>query len=125
MSIVKEFKEFALKGNVIDLAIAVIIGAAFGAIITSLVDNILMPLIGIILNGSDFQDWVFKVRDAEIRYGMFIAAVVDFILIAFTLFLVIKGINRTKRQKAPVTVEIPKQEQLLTEIRDLLKNRNI
>jgi large conductance mechanosensitive channel len=125
MSFIKEFREFAVKGNVLDLAVGVIIGAAFAGIITSLVDNILMPLIGLIFNGTDFQKWAFVVRDAEIKYGLFISACVNFILIAFSLFLMIKAINRMKRNKAPVPVVLTRQEELLTEIRDQLRNRNI
>src|SRR5689334_3577839 len=95
----KEFKEFAFKGNVFDLAIAVIIGAAFGKIVTALVDNIFTPLIGLILGGVDFSKLAIKVGDAQILYGAFIQAVIDFIIVAFVLFLIVKGINRTRRKQ--------------------------
>ena len=123
MGLGKEFKEFALKGNVMDLAIGVIIGVAFGKIISSLVDNILMPIIGIILQGVSFQTLMVKVGDAEIKYGMFIGAVLDFIIIAMVLFLIIKGMNNMKKKEvAPAAPAAPpKQEVLLAEIRDLLK----
>ena len=122
MGLGKEFKEFAMKGNVMDLAVGVIIGAAFGKIITSLVDNILMPIIGIVLQGVNFQALMVKVGDAEIKYGMFIGAVLDFIIIALVLFLIIKGMNNMKKKEEVVpTTAPPKQEVLLTEIRDLLK----
>ena len=124
MGLGKEFKEFAMKGNVMDLAVGVIIGAAFGKIISSLVDNILMPIIGILLQGVNFQTLMVKVGDAEIKYGMFIGAILDFVIIAMVLFLIIKGMNNMKKKEeaAPAApVAPPKQEVLLTEIRDLLK----
>jgi large conductance mechanosensitive channel len=109
-----------------DLAVGVIIGAAFGKIISSLVDNILMPIIGMLLQGVNFQTKVIKVGEAEIKYGMFISAILDFVIIAFVLFLIIKAMNRMKKKEEVVpTVPIPpsKQEVLLTEIRDLLKTK--
>ena len=124
MGIVKEFKAFALKGNVMDLAVGVIIGAAFGKIISSLVENILMPIIGMLLQGVNFQTLMVKVGDAEIKYGMFIGAVLDFAIIAMVLFMIIKGLNNMKKKEvaAPAAPSAPpKQEVLLTEIRDLLK----
>jgi len=124
MSIVKEFKEFALKGNVMDLAIGVIIGGAFGKIITSLVDNILMPIIGILLKGVDFKALMVKIGDAEIKYGMFISSVLDFIIIAFVLFLIIKAMNNMRKKEAAVPAAPPapsNEEKLLMEIRDLLR----
>jgi len=124
MGLAKEFKEFAVKGNVMDLAVGVIIGAAFGKIIGSLVDNILMPLIGILLQGVNFQALSVKVGDAEIKYGMFFSAILDFIIIAFVLFLMIKGMNnmRKKEAAAPAAPPAPtSEEKLLMEIRDLLK----
>ena len=120
----KEFKEFALKGNVMDLAIGVIIGGAFGKIVGSLVDNILMPIVGILLQGVNFATLSIKVGEAEIKYGLFIGAIIDFIIIALVLFMIIKGVNRMKRKEvAAPTVPAPptKEEQLLMEIRDLLK----
>ena len=124
MGLGKEFKEFAMKGNVMDLAVGVIIGAAFGKIISSLVDNILMPIIGILLQGVNFQTLMVKVGDAEIKYGMFIGAILDFIIIAMVLFLIIKGMNNMKKKEeaAPAApAPPPRQEVLLSEIRDLLK----
>lgn len=129
MSITKEFKEFVMKGNVMDLAIGVVIGAAFSKIVTSLVENILMPFLGILMQGINFQSFSVKVGDAEIKYGMFIGAIIDFMIIAFVLFLVIKTMNKVKKSKieAPTpsapAPEISKEEILLTEIRDLLKNK--
>ena len=124
MGLAKEFKEFAVKGNVMDLAVGVIIGAAFGKIIASLVDNILMPLVGVLLQGVNFQALAVKVGDAEIKYGMFMSAILDFIIIAFVLFLMIKGMNnlRKKEAAAPAAPPAPTtEEKLLMEIRDLLK----
>jgi large conductance mechanosensitive channel len=97
----KEFKEFALRGNVVDLAIAVVLGGAFGKIITSLVNDIIMPLIGLMLGGIDFQSLEYQVGDAVIKYGAFIQAVVDFVIIAFMIFLIVRAINRMKKQPAP------------------------
>ena len=123
MGLGKEFKEFAMKGNVMDLAVGVIIGAAFGKIVSSLVDNILMPIIGILLQGVNFKDKMIQVGEAKITYGLFIGAVIDFIIIAFVLFLIIKGMNSMmkKEEAAQPPPAPPKQEVLLTEIRDLLK----
>ncbi len=133
MGLVKEFKEFAVRGNVVDLAVGVIIGAAFGKIVTSLVTDVIMPPIGLVLNGIDFKNVKYvlkpaigKTPEVAINYGLFINNVIDFIIIAFIIFLVIKGINRMKRKEAEVpTVPIPptKEELLLTEIRDLLANK--
>ncbi len=122
MSFAKEFKAFAMKGNVMDLAVGVIIGAAFGKIVSSLVDNILMPIIGAILQGVDFKGMAITVGKARITYGLFIGAVIDFITIALVLFFIIKGLNKmTKKEEAAPTVAPSKEEVLLTEIRDLLK----
>lgn len=93
----KEFKEFALRGNVIDLAIGVIIGGAFGKIVASLVGDILMPLIGLIIGGINFSGLAFTVGDATIKYGAFLQAVVDFLIIAFVIFLMIRSINRLQK----------------------------
>lgn len=119
----KEFKKFALKGNVIDLAVAVVIAAAFGKIVSALVDYIIMPLVGTLLGGISFEHLTATVGDAVIEYGLFIQAIVDFVIIALSLFVFIQAFNRLKRkeeiaEKAPVVD--PKVE-LLTEIRDLLK----
>jgi len=124
MGMMKEFKEFAVKGNVLDLAVGVIIGAAFGKIVSSLVDNILMPIIGIFLKGMDFSSRSIKVGEAEIKYGLFINATIYFIIIAFVLFLVIKGVNnmRKKEAAAPAAPPAPSnEEKLLMEIRDALR----
>lgn len=120
----QEFKKFALKGNVVDLAIGVIIGGAFGKIVTSLVNDLIMPLIGLILGGINFSKLSFTVADAEIKYGAFLQTVVDFLIVAFTIFIVVKMFNRFKKkqEEQPVAAATPdKTELLLTEIRDLLK----
>jgi len=124
MSMMKEFKAFAMRGNVMDLAVGVIIGAAFGKIVASLVDNILMPIIGILLRGVKFDSLMFTFGEAQIKYGLFISSVIDFIIIAFVIFLLIKGMNRMvrKEEAAPTAPPAPtKDQQLLMEIRDLLK----
>jgi len=124
MGMMKEFKEFAVKGNVMDLAIGVIIGAAFGKIVASLVENILMPIVGAMLKGVSFATLSVKVGNAEIKYGLFISSIIDFIIIAFVLFLVIKGINnmRKKEAAAPAAPPAPtNEEKLLMEIRDSLR----
>jgi large conductance mechanosensitive channel len=123
MGLLREFKEFAMKGSIIDLAVAVIIGAAFGKIITSLVDNILMPVIGSFI-GSNFASLTAQVNGVEIKYGLFIQAAVDFILVAFMLFLIIKTMNKLQRKKEVVVTAGPSAtEVLLMEIRDVLKQR--
>ena len=119
-----EFKEFISKGNVIDMAIGVVIGGAFSKIVTSLVNDIIMPLVGIIIGGLDFTSLSVKIKDSEILYGSFIQNVVDFLIIAACIFTVIKIMNKFKKQKpaeVPTPVEIPEDIKLLTEIRDLLK----
>ena len=122
----KEFQKFIFRGNVMDLAVAVVIGAAFTAIITSLVNDIIMPLIGLILGGLDFAGLSFTVGNAVITYGKFIQAIVNFLLVALVLFLVIKAINQlatSKEKEAAVAPPLEPSEEviLLTEIRDLLK----
>ncbi|RAJ03995.1 large conductance mechanosensitive channel [Chitinophaga skermanii] len=124
MSFIKEFKEFAMKGSVIDLAVGVVIGAAFGKIVNSLVDNIIMPIVGALIKGVDFKEFSIKVGAAEIKYGMFIQATIEFIIIAFAIFLVIKTINRFKKKEeaAPAAPPAPTtEEKLLMEIRDAIK----
>jgi large conductance mechanosensitive channel len=119
-----EFKAFISKGNVIDLAVAVILGGAFGAIVNSLVDDLIMPLIGIILGGVDFTTLAVNFGEASLTYGNFIQAVINFLIIAFVLFMIIRAYNRTKRvEEAPPVVppEPSAEEKLLAEIRDLLK----
>lgn len=124
MGFIKEFREFALKGNVIDLAIAVIIGAAFGAIISSLVDDVITPLLLTpALEAANLKD-LDQLAWGAVKYGNFLAAVIKFILVALVLFILIKGVNRMKRKKeevAPAPPEYSLQEKLLMEIRDSLK----
>ena len=128
MGFISEFKEFAMKGNVMDMAVGVIIGGAFGKIVSSLVDNVLMPLVGLVTGGVDFTTLAVKVGDAELKYGVFIQNVVDFIIVAFCIFLMLKGINKLNRKKEepapePEAPAGPTQEELLAEIRDLLKKQ--
>jgi len=105
----KEFKEFAIRGNVIDLAVAVIIGGAFGKIISSLVDDIIMPLIGLLIGGIDFSTLAIKVGGAQVKYGVFIQNIVDFLIIAFVIFLMVRAMNRFKKEEptTPTTKECP------------------
>lgn len=122
--LLKEFKEFISKGNVIDMAVGVIIGSAFSKIVTSLVNDIIMPLIGIIIGGLDFSKLSITVKDSQIMYGSFIQNIVDFLIIAACIFTVIKIINKFKKPKPieePKPKETPEDIKLLTEIRDLLK----
>ena len=122
--LLNEFKEFISRGNVIDMAIGVVIGSAFSKIVTSLVNDIIMPLIGVIIGGLDFTSLSIKIKDSEILYGSFIQNIVDFLIIAACIFTVIKVMNKFKKQKPteePKTVETPEDIKLLTEIRDLLK----
>ena len=123
----KEFRDFINRGNVVDLAVAVIIGGAFGAIITSLVTDIIMPLIGVILGGLDFSSLSIQVGEAEILYGSFIQAIVYFVIIAFVLFLAVRGYNKLQKeeeeQAPPPPPEPSPEEKLLAEIRDLLKEQ--
>jgi large conductance mechanosensitive channel len=136
MSFIQDFKAFALKGNVVDMAVGVIIGGAFGKIVTSVVNNIIMPPIGVLTGGVDFTDLKVILKEAEgeaeavtLNYGQFIQDVVDFLIIAFCIFLMVKGIsalNRKKEEEAAAAAPAPApepsaEEKLLTEIRDLLK----
>ena len=125
MSMLKEFRDFAVKGNVIDLAVGVIIGAAFGKIVSSLVADLIMPLVGIFLGGLNYSALVWEVGDAKITYGKFIQNVLDFVIVAWVIFLMVKAINhfRRKEEEKPSEAPPPRQEKLLEEIRDLLKNR--
>lgn len=126
----KEFKEFTSKGNVLDLAVGVIIGGAFGKIVTSLVDDIIMPFIGLIIGGLDFSDLSIVIGKATIKYGMFIQNVVNFLIIAFSVFMIVKAVNKVRRikpeekEEEPVVEAPSKEEALLAEIRDLLKAKN-
>jgi large conductance mechanosensitive channel len=141
MSFIKEFKEFAVKGNVIDMAVGIIIGSAFGKIVNSVINDLIMPLVAGILGAPDFSNLYVPLRsdvpkgvalaDAQaigpvFAYGNFITEVLNFVILAFAIFMMVKAINRLKKkqEEAPAAApEPPKQEQLLAEIRDLLKNR--
>jgi len=135
MSLVKEFRDFAMRGNVVDMAVGIIIGGAFGKIVSSIVNDIIMPPIGMLVGGVDFKDLKYVMQEASvadgvevaavsINYGNFIQTTFDFIIIAFAIFMVIKGMNRMKKKEveAPAAPPAPTTEEtLLTEIRDLLK----
>jgi large conductance mechanosensitive channel len=133
MSMVKEFKEFVMRGNVIDLAVGIVIGAAFGKIVSSLVGDVIMPPIGLVLGGVNFTNLKLPLGTpltggevVTLNYGAFIQTMVDFLIVAFAIFLVVKGVNSMKRKQeaAPAAPPMPaKEELLLTEIRDLLKAR--
>ena len=122
MKILHEWREFAMKGNIVDLAVAVIIGGAFGKIVSSLVEDIVMPTIGAI-GRVDFKTLMIQIGDAKILYGKFIQTCVDFMIIAWAIFLAIKLINRLQRREEAKPAPPPRQELLLEEIRDLLKRR--
>jgi large conductance mechanosensitive channel len=127
----QEFKKFAMRGNVVDLAVGIIIGGAFGKIVSSLVNDIIMPPLGMLLKGVDFKTLAYIMREATedaeavtLNYGMFIQNIVDFVIVAFAIFLLIKGINKLNKKKEeapPAPAAPPADVQLLTEIRDLLK----
>lgn len=133
MSIIQEFKKFAMRGNVVDLAVGIIIGGAFGKIVSSLVADVIMPPIGLILGNVNFADLAITLKEAAgdkaavtLNYGSFIQSVVDFSIVAFAVFMLIKGINSVKKkeEEAPAAPPAPtKEEVLLTEIRDILKNK--
>ena len=121
-----EFKTFISRGNVVDMAVGVIIGGAFGKIVTSLVNDVLMPVIGVFLGGLDFSDLSIKVGDATIKYGSFIQTIVDFLIVAFCIFMIVKLFESFKKKKEEETEEAPKKSDealLLEEIRDLLKKK--
>lgn len=121
---INEFKAFAMKGNVVDLAVAVVIGAAFGKIVSSLVANIIMPVVGILLGGVDFTSWALTVGEAEITYGVFVQSVFDFTIIAFVIFMVVRALSKLqkKEEAKPAAPSEPSAEvKLLTEIRDSLR----
>ena len=139
MGLIKEFKEFAMRGNVLDMAVGIVIGGAFGKIVSSFVEDILMPPIGVLLGGVNFSDLkiVFKqaVMDGEnvvtpevaLRYGNFIQVIFDFLIIAFAIFMLLEAVNKfnKKKEEAPAAPEAPPADvQLLTEIRDLLQKKN-
>lgn len=130
----KEFKEFAMKGNIVDLAVAVVIGGAFGKIVTSLVNNIIMPLLGVIMGGNDLAGLQFTVGKAVVTYGVFLQNIVDFLIIALAIFVAVKGIKKLENMnplakkaqaeaeaKAAKEAKLPSEAELLIEIRDLLK----
>ena len=124
----KEFKTFVMRGNVMDLAVGVIIGAAFGKIVTSLVNDVLMPLLGILLGKVNFTDLTIKIGSATVKYGMFIQNIVDFLIVAFCIFLMVKLINKVMKKKDDDQKEEVKEKndelKALEEIRDLLKKKN-
>lgn len=127
----QEFKDFAMRGNVVDMAVGIIIGGAFGKIISSLVADVIMPPIGMLMGGVDFSDLAFVLGDGEgaasINYGVFVNTVLDFLIVAFAIFMLIKGMNSMKKKEEEKPVEPPKpsaEEVLLTEIRDALQSRN-
>ncbi|MCQ4323681.1 large conductance mechanosensitive channel protein MscL [Stutzerimonas stutzeri] len=134
MSLISEFKAFAVRGNVVDMAVGIIIGAAFGKIVSSFVDGVVMPPLGLLIGGVDFSDLAIVLKEAVgdapavlLRYGAFIQTVVDFLIIAFAIFIAIKALNHLKRKEAEAPSAPPaptKEELLLTEIRDLLKERS-
>ncbi len=123
-ALLKEFRDFAMKGNVLDLAVGVIIGGAFGKIVSSLVSDILMPSIGLLLGKLDFSTLALTIGESKIAYGMFLQSVVDFVIVAFCIFLMIKQLNRFKKTAPPPPPsELPADIKLLTEIRDALRSR--
>ena len=133
MKIIDEFKAFAVRGNVVDLAVGVIIGAAFGKIVSSLVNDIIMPPIGLALGRVDFKNLAFTLREATmpdgkdavlLRYGTFLNTVIEFAIVAFCVFLLVKGMNALIKKAEAAPAPPTPSEQLLTEIRDLLKNRS-
>ena len=128
MGMIKEFKEFAVKGNVVDMAVGIIIGAAFGKIVSSFVADVIMPPIGLMMGGVDFTNLAITLKEAVgdtpavlLSYGKFIQSLVDFIIVAFAIFMAVKAINSMKKKEEEKPEEPPKQELLLEEIRDLLK----
>jgi len=125
MGLASEFKEFAAKGNVVDLAVGVIIGAAFGKIVASLVEDIVMPGVGVMIGGLDFKALAVQVGGAKIAYGKFLQTCVDFVIVAASIFVAVKVIHhlRRKAEEKPAAAPPPRQEQLLEEIRDLLKKQ--
>ncbi len=123
MSMMSEFKEFAMKGSLIDMAVGIIIGAAIGKVVGVLVESILMPLIGLVMGGVDFSTLAITVGDANVGYGAFIQAIIDFLIVAFVIFMIIKALNNMKKAEAEEPEEPAEDVALLTEIRDLLKQR--
>lgn len=123
-SFVEEFKAFAMKGNVLDLAVAVVIGAAFGKIVSSLVTDIIMPIVGLLMGGVDFTGLSYKLGDATVTYGVFVQSIIDFIIVAIAIFLMVKAINKAQKPAAAVETapkEPSEEVKLLREIRDSLR----
>lgn len=121
----KEFKTFISKGNVVDLAVGVIIGSAFGKIVSSLVNDILMPIIGIIIGGIDFSNLTIQIKDATIKHGIFIQNIIDFLIVAFCIFIFIKLINKVSKKEEEKKEKVVSEEtKILKEIRDILKEKN-
>ena len=121
----KEFKTFISKGNFVDLAVGVIIGSAFGKIVSSLVNDILMPIIGIIIGGIDFSNLTIQIKDATIKYGIFIQNIIDFLIVAFCIFIFIKLINKVSKKEEEKKEKVVSEEaKILKEIRDILKEKN-
>jgi large conductance mechanosensitive channel len=125
MSLLREFRDFAIKGNVVDLAVGVIIGAAFGKIVSSLVEDIVLPAVGVLIGGIDFKALAVQIGGAKLTYGKFIQTCVDFLIIAAAIFVAVKLIHHFRRmaEEKPSAAPPPRQEQLLEEIRDLLKRQ--
>ena len=123
MSFLKEFKQFAVRGNAVDLAVAVVMGAAFGKIIASMVDGIIMPLIGLLLGGINIAGKSFVIGDSVIKWGVFLQTIIDFTIISFAIFAFIKLINLLKKKEDEEVKSPNREEKLLTEIRDLLKGK--
>ena len=122
--VVNEFKEFISKGNIVDMAVGVIVGGAFGKIVTSLVNDILMPIIGVLLGGLDFTALTIRINDAVIHYGSFIQSIVDFLIVAFCIFIMVRLFERFKHEEKKEEVKVKSNEEvLLEEIRDILKNK--
>lgn len=123
MSFFSEFKQFAMRGNVIDLAVAVVIGSAFGKIVSALVDGVIMPLIGLMLGGINISNKSFTIGQAVVKWGSFLQTIIDFTIIAFSIFVAIKFINLLQKKEEAAPPKLSREEILLTEIRDLLKNK--
>jgi large conductance mechanosensitive channel len=130
MGLVKEFKAFAMRGNVMDMAVGIVIGVAFGKIVTSLVNDVIMPPVGVLMGGVDFSHLAVTLKAAvgsepavALKYGMLINTVIDFLIVAFAIFLVVKGMNALKRKQEAAPAAPPVQETLLREIRDILRSK--
>lgn len=124
MRFLNEFKAFAMRGNVVDLAVAVVMGAAFGKIVSSLVDGIVMPVIGLLLGGVNISDKTFVIGQATVKWGMFLQSIIDFTIISFAIFLAVKGINTLQKKQEAAPTPPSDEVLILREIRDLLKTKN-